>query len=147
MDKKTTGELRKLLNGIKDGEELENFINNEIPPQGSISFHDYFNSYLEEKHLEKPKIIQASGINRTYAYQILKGEKNPSRDKVLALALAANMDLNDINQCLKLAGMNELYEKSRKDAIIIFALNKGNLSMSDLDELLFEMGEEPFSPL
>ena len=146
MDKNTTSELHQILKKIKSGQELENYIKNELPPQDSMAFHVYYNAYLEHSHLEKAKVIQVSGISRTYAYQILQGEKNPSRDKVLALALAAGMDLKNINQCLKLAGMNALYEKVRKDAIILFALNK-KLSILEINELLYEMGEEPFISL
>ena len=146
MDKNTTSELHQILKKIKNGQELENYIKNELPPQDSMTFHVYYNSYLEQHQLEKAKIIQVSGISRTYAYQILQGEKNPSRDKILALTLAAGMDLKNINQCLKLAGMNALYEKVRKDAIILFALNK-KLKIMEINELLYEMGEEPFSPL
>lgn len=146
MDKNTTNELHQILKKIKNGQELENYIKNNLPPQDSMTFHAYYNSYLEQRHLEKAKVIQVSGISRTYAYQILQGEKNPSRDKILALSLAAGMDLKQINQCLKLAGMNELYEKVRKDAIILFALNKG-LNILEINELLYEMGEEPFISL
>lgn len=146
MDKRTTNELHQILKKITNGQELENYINNELPPQDSMTFHAYYNSYLEQCHPEKAKVIQVSGISRTYAYQILQGEKNPSRDKILALALAAGMDLKNINQCLKLAGMNELYEKVRKDAIILFSLNK-KLSILEINELLYEMGEEPFVSL
>lgn len=146
MDKKTTNELRQILKKVKDGHELENYINNQLPPQDSMTFHAYYNSYLEQHHLEKAKVIQISGISRTYAYQILQGEKNPSRNKILALALAAGMNLKNINHCLKLAGMNELYEKVRKDAIILFALDK-KLNLSEINELLYEMNEEPFVSL
>ena len=146
MDKNTTSELHKILKKIKNGQELENYIKNELPPQDSMTFHAYYNSYLERHRLEKAKVIQVSGISRTYAYQILQGEKNPSRDKVLALTLAAGMDLKNINQCLKLAGMNALYEKVRKDAIILFALNR-ELGILEINELLYEMGEEPFISL
>lgn len=142
MDKKTTGELHQILKKIKNGKELENYINNELPPQDSMTFHAFYNSYLEQHNLEKAKVIQVSGISRTYAYQILQGEKNPSRDKILALTLAAEMDLANINQCLKLAGMNELYEKVRKDAIIIFAINR-NFDIMEINELLYDMNEEP----
>lgn len=146
MDKKTTSELHQILKKVKNDQELENYIKNELPPQDSMTFHACYNSYLEQHHLEKAKVIEDSGISRTYAYQILQGEKNPSRDKILALTLAAGMDLKNINQCLKRAGMNALYEKVTKDAIILFALNK-KLSISDINELLYEMGEEPFIPL
>ena len=146
MDKNTTGELRQILKKVRNDQELENYIKNELPSQDKMTFHVYYNSYLEQYHLEKARVIQDSGVSRTYAYQILQGEKNPSRDKVLALALAAEMDLKNINQCLKLAGMNELYEKVAKDAIILFALNK-KLNIFEVNELLYEMGEEPFISL
>ena len=146
MDRKTTNELHQILKQIKSGEELENYIKNELPPQDSMTFHAYYNSYLEQCHLEKAKVIQISGISRTYAYQILQGEKNPSRNKILALTLAAGMDLKKINHSLKLAGMNELYGKVRKDAIILFALDK-KLNLAEINELLYEMNEEPLISL
>lgn len=42
---------------------------------------------LEEKNINKSKCIEASGLDRTYAYQIFSGIKTPSRDKLLALCL------------------------------------------------------------
>jgi hypothetical protein len=42
---------------------------------------------------------------------------------------------------LKLAEKSQLYVKNKRDAIIIFALNK-KLSMIELNELLFEEGCE-----
>lgn len=145
MDERTTSELVRVLKNIRNAEELEKYTKEEIQGQAD-AFYTYFNSYLEKKKISKAEVIQKSGIARTYGYQILQGERCPSRDKVLALALAAGMDKKEVNRCLKIAGMNELYPKVRRDAIILFALDK-SLGMLDLDELLYEMGEPTFSTL
>lgn len=143
MDEKTTNELMRVLSHVRNAEELEKYTKEEIQEK-ALDFYEYFDEYIEKNKLSKAELIQKSGIARTYGYQILQGERSPSRDKILALTLAAGMDKKEVNRCLKIAGMNELYPKVRKDAIILFALEK-SLGILDIDELLFEMGEPTFS--
>ena len=69
-------------------------------------------------------MIRASLIQRNYAYQILNGTKNPGRDKVLALCIAAHMNYEETQRALALADLGKLYPRRKKDSIIIFALKQ-----------------------
>ena len=77
----------------------------------------------------------------TFGYQIFKGTRKASRNKVLQLAFAMRLNLRETDRLLQAAGVNELYCKDRRDAIIIFAVQKG-YSLQKADEELYRFGEE-----
>ena len=83
----------------------------------------------------------AAGLNDTFGYQIFKGTRKASRDKVLQLAFAMHLGLRETDRLLQAAGANELYCKNRRDAIIIFAVQKG-YTLQKANEELYRFGEE-----
>lgn len=90
----------------------------------------------------KNTAINNSALNQIYGYQIFDGKrKKPSRNKLIQLIFGMGLDITDSQRLLKIAGVNELYPRVKRDSIIIFALNK-KISLSECDELLFELGEE-----
>lgn len=100
----------------------------------------YLNELLAAKGLKRSEVVRAAGINETFGYQIFKGQRNPSRDKVLQLAFAMRCSLIETNRLLQAAGVNELYCKDRRDAIILFCIDRG-LSLQETDEELYRFGE------
>lgn len=106
-----------------------------------IPFTDYIHQLLAEKHLDKAEIIAESQIPRTYAYQIFQGTKQAGRDKILQLAFAMKLDLEETNRMLTVANHAHLYAKKQRDAIIIFALSN-SYSLMEVNELLDELNHE-----
>lgn len=102
------------------------------------------NDLLEEKNLTRIDVIRAAGLNETFGYQIFKGQRNPSRNKVLQIAFAMHLNLRETNRLLRAAGANDLYCKNRRDAIVIFCLDKG-YTLHKTDEELYRFGEETLS--
>jgi DNA-binding phage protein len=141
MQDKKTVELLGILSEIKTDEELESFFEENPITASSISLHDYLNEIITIKNLSKSHIISNSGLNRIYAYQILQGSKQPTRDKVIALCMGIKMDLSQIQRALTIAGLGILYPKNKRDAIIMFAVNKG-IGIMDTNELLYGMGAD-----
>lgn len=137
----TTEELLKILQKSRTRAELDTYTS-QLPEQcGFSSFAEYLFSYLREHDIVESDLIRASQIQRNYAYQVLNGTKNPGRDKVLALCLAAQMNYEETQRALALANLGKLYPRKHKDSIVIFALEQ-NLSVQQTNELLFESGEE-----
>lgn len=99
---------------------------------------------LEEKGLARIDVVREAGLNETFGYQIFKGQRNPSRNKVLQIAFAMHLDLRETNRLLRAAGVNDLYCKNRRDAIVIFCLDKG-YTLRKTDEELYRFGEETLS--
>lgn len=115
----TTIELLKILNENKDISIDELLL--KIP---DLHFTDYIETLLEDKKMSKSVLIERSTLDRNYAYQILNGTKNPSQDKIIMLALALQLDLHDTNNLLTLSSNKVLYPKIKRDALIIYCLNK-----------------------
>lgn len=138
----TTDELLKILHSTTSVAEWNEY--NETLSENSryVSLSDYFCGYLRSHNILESNLIRASLIQRNYAYQILNGTKNPGRDKVLALCIAAEMNYDDTQRALALADVGKLYPRRKKDSIIIFALQQ-HLSVQQANELLYEEGEEP----
>ena len=61
---------------------------------------------------------------------------------MLQLAFAMHLGLRETDRLLQAAGANELYCKNRRDAIIIFAVQKGMNSSKKANEELYRFGEE-----
>ena len=108
---------------------------------GHRSLSAYLNQLLEEKGLRRADVVRAANLNETFGYQIFKGQRSPSRDKVLQLAFALRCDLTETNRLLKAAGANELYCKDRRDAIILFCIDHG-WELQRANEELYRFGEE-----
>lgn len=138
----TTDELLKQLRSSRSVKELSEYTNSLSEQNGYASLAEYLHAYLHTHNMQESELIRASQIQRNYAYQILNGTKNPGRDKVLALCLAAQMSYDETQRALCLADLGKLYPRRKKDSIIIFALEK-KLSVQQTNELLYEEGEVP----
>lgn len=143
MDPKTSGELSHILNSIHSMHSLDSYVS-DLPDLRDTHFAEYFSSLPEVKGLTNRQLIDRSGIERTYFYQIMNGTRQPGRDKVLLLSLAAKLTLEETQRSLKICNLGILYVRRRRDAILIFALNR-HLKVSDTQELLLNFGEEPLT--
>lgn len=137
---KSTGELftelkkEKNLNGWRTNNRDE-FI---------LPLCEYLEKLLTEKNLTKQEVIEGSGLNREYVYHIFSGKrKNPSRAKILALAIAMGLDLDEIQYLLRYAQHGVLYPRNQWDAVIISAVEQ-KLSVMQTNELLHNLGETLF---
>lgn len=129
----------ELLGELLSAPNPESFIANAKTSKRSLS--EYLQQLLSEKGLERSKVVREAGLNDTFGYQIFKGTRKASRDKVLQLAFAMRLNLREMDRLLQAAGANELYCKNRRDAIIIFAVQKG-YSLQKVNEELYRFGEE-----
>ncbi|MBS5450067.1 MAG: XRE family transcriptional regulator [Coriobacteriia bacterium] len=100
----------------------------------------YLQELLEEKRLQRSQVVRMANLNETFGYQIFTGARNPSRDKVLQIAFAMALTLRETNRALCAAGVSELYCKDRRDAIIIFCLDRA-CSLQKVNEELYRFGE------
>ena len=93
----------------------------------------------KQKGMSIADMQKKSCIDRTYIYQIMDGSKKPGRDKIIAMAVACKMTLPECQRALEIAQEGILYAKSRRDSLIIYAINK-KLTIMELNALLEEHG-------
>ena len=135
---KNTGDL---FTELKDDKNLNGYLrrNQEefVMPLG-----EYLEKLLAQKNLTKKEVIERSDLNREYVYHIFSGlKKNPSRPKILAIAIAMELDLDEIQYLLRYAGFGLLYPRNQWDAIIISAVEQ-KFTVAQTNELLYRLGEK-----
>lgn len=128
----------ELLDELLSTSDLEGYLERYEPGRRTLS--EYLNQLLAEKGLERSRVVRMANLNDTFGYQIFQGTRNPSRDKVLQIAFAMALSLRETNRALTAAGVSELYCKDRRDAIIIFCLDRG-CSLQKVNEELYRFGE------
>ena len=109
-----------------------NFNQNEF----LIPLNQYLQLLLEDKGLTKLDVIHQSQIDRHYAYHIFSGTKqNPSRNKVLALANAMCLNLDETQALLLHSRHCQFCPRSLADSIIISAIHQ-RLDVTQTNALL-----------
>lgn len=138
--------------GRRDGEPLTEELLAELlaapDPAVFTDAHDlahrdlatYLNELLLVKGRRRVEVVRAAELNETFGYQIFKGQRGAGRDTVLRLAIALGCNLVETRRLLQAAGVNELYCKDRRDAIIIFCIDRG-YSLRRVDDELYRLGE------
>ena len=134
---KNTGDLFAELKNEHDPQNFRERNQDEF----ALPLHEYLSSLLAEKNLDKSEVIAASQLNNSYAYHIFSGiRKNPSRSKILALAIAMGLNLDEVQYLLRYAKQSPLYPRNPWDSTIIFAVEQ-KLSVMETNELLHRLGE------
>ncbi len=131
----------ELLNEIRSTNEIQKFIDSNSEEFTSEPLHKLLCEMIKNKGLKKSDVVRRSGLNRVYTYQILQGRRLPSRDKLIALCFGLRITLDETNDVLKYAGFAQLYARSKRDSLIIFAINSKK-SIFVVNELLFDNGFE-----
>lgn len=135
-----TKSTKELLNELKASQNLESYLKDNDASFSNVSLSEHLASLLKEKHISKNRVIELSGLNQTYGYEIFSGKKNPSRDKVLLIGVAFSLTIDEIQRLLTIAGVDVLYPRRQRDSVIGFGLKKG-LSPMQINELLYDLGE------
>ena len=144
MDESTTRKLSEVLSKITDENDMKEFMEQPKVSDFYSSPIDYFRSLPNVKTMTDSELINSSGIEKSYYYQILKETRKPSRDKVLRLCIGAGLNLRETTRMLELSGHATLYSKNRRDIIISVAINQ-HVSVIDTNILLDKYEEEPLS--
>jgi len=96
---------------------------------------------VENKGLKKSQVIKSAEMSEVYGYQIFSGVRVPERKKLLCLAVAMKLTIEECQQLLKCAGYSQLYVKLPFDSVVLYGLCK-QLSVMQINELLFSYGLE-----
>ncbi len=129
----------ELLSELLSSPSIDTFVDKGNVGERSLS--EYLQQLLTEKGLKQSAVVRDAGLNNTFGYQIFKGTRKASRNKVLQIAFAMGLSLRETDRLLQAAGANDLYCKNRRDAIIIFSIKNG-YSLQKTEEELYRFGEE-----
>ena len=127
-----------MLQELFDTDSVARFIKRNQEHMLKSPFHEYLESICKIRSVIPAQVIAKSGIERVYGYHIFKGDKKPSRDKVIQLAFGFEMGYEETQELLRAANKSPLHPKVKRDVVIIFALNK-SLTLGEVQNAMEEL--------
>lgn len=127
-----------LLKKIVNGKSLQRVLDSEAESFAEIPLSEYLRRLCEERDLVPEQVIKKAQIDRTYGHQLFNGTRNPSRDKLIQLAMGFGLSLEETQTLLKKAGKSMLYPKLKRDAACIYGISHG-MNVMELQELLLSV--------
>lgn len=130
----------EFMHEIKNTDDPANLLS--ARPMTELNLPDYLKYLLEKKGLVRKDVIKEARLNETYGWEIFSlPQKRPGKDKLVAIALAMGLNLEETRRLFWHAQVSFLYPKTKRGALIIFAIQK-EMTLTQADELLFENGCE-----
>lgn len=128
-----------LVSEIITGADISFYIDTNQDEFLEISLHEHLKNLLLKKQLKVSQVVERS-YKGDYIYQVFRGIKNPGRDIVLCIALAMELSLEETKLLLRIAHMELLDARNRRDSIIIFAVSR-KLTVPETNDILYEFNE------
>ncbi len=117
----------------------ENLIRSKRP------FTDYMRKKIREKGITQQNVFLAADLPERYGYKLISGEKRTDqRDTVLRICLAAEFQLEEVQEALMLYGMSPLHDRIPRDMAFIVAFSNRIYDIHDVDAILRENDLPPF---
>lgn len=135
----TTSQLLAIIKKSGQFSDVTNIFQEQTELPG---FCHYLYEIMDKHNMTAKDVIRKSGIERSYYYHILSGQKTPGRNILLRICFCISATLSETNQLLRLANHNPLYAKVHRDAALIFAIDK-KYTMQEANTLLIQAGEQP----
>ena len=112
------------------------------PMSSSIIPHKHLHSLIAQRGVALSQLIEQSGLNKPFIYQILAGERKPGRDTLIRIALCIKLPLEETQRLLALWKHPRLYPRIRRDAAVLYCMKQG-VSMNEASEYLSSIEEKP----
>lgn len=138
MYEKNTEEL---FNALKKDPDVEQFLANN-PQEFLTPLHVYLKKLLDDKKLTKKFLYTELNCQPAHIYHIFEGTKKPSRQRLVAISRAMNLNLDETQYLLRYGGYGILYPRNPWDAVVISSIEH-NLPVAEMNELLRQLGEIP----
>ncbi len=120
---------------MRKARDIDEYLDENQEYMLNQSLREHLNALLVQKGLLVADVARESQLDRKYVYQIFDGKKRPSRDKLIAIAFGLGLDEDETQRMLKVSGNKELYVRNKRDAVILFALQRKKTLMETNDLL------------
>ena len=138
----TTSEI--LHKHIKEARSFSDFWEQHKKQIILFPLSKYLCELLDKKGLKRSDVVVRTGLDKAYVYQIFAGQKKPSRDKLITIAFGMKLNEKETHHMLHLSGHRELWPKDERDALLLFAIQRG-MSLEQVHSELEHYGLDPLA--
>ena len=108
------------------------------------SFGEHLQQLINKKGLKNSEVYAAANISKQYFSKLLKNQVNPSKEKVLALAVGLRLNMDEAVDFLRLAGY-AFSPISQTDKVVEYFIRRRDFSVMKIDIVLYDYGLDPIS--
>ncbi|MBO4896840.1 MAG: helix-turn-helix transcriptional regulator [Clostridia bacterium] len=124
----------ELLKEIKTADNLQAFFDSHEKDFINFDAAGYLNDLLTVKNLAVSEVVKKSGVG-VYLYKVFNGERTPSRNILISIALGMNLSLEETQLLLRISKFAVLDARDKRDSIIIYGITHG-YDVFKLDDFL-----------
>ena len=125
-----------LMKRLQKAADLDSYLKeNEsclLPPDFCV----LLKTYCKQRKLLRTEVIAQAQIDRIYGHQLFNGTRRPSRDKTIQLAIGLSLTVEETQELLCSAGKNPLDPRQKRDAVILYGLQRGLPLLTVQDHLM-----------
>ena len=121
MNEKNTDTLQQELMSTNN---LDRFLTENDASFRDVPLQEAIQCIFDEKGMSKAQLAKQSGISEVYLHKLFSGRRFPSRSRLLCLCFGLGATVDEAQSLLQQARHAPLYSRDRRDAIIIFALDR-----------------------
>ena len=132
----------ELLNRLTQTNDINTFVDEYENEFMVLSCTELLNELLADKKLSLAEVVKRSGQS-DYVYKVFRGERKPSRDILIAIAVGMGLSVDQTQLLLRVSKLAALDPRDRRDSVIIYGL-KEELEIAKINDLLYELDEPTF---
>ena len=133
-------ETQELLNRLETEDDIALFFKENEGEFLTIDLRELLNELVAHKELKLSDIVRKSGQG-DYVYKVFNGDRKPSRDILIGMAIGMNLTFKETQFVLRIAKQAALDPRDKRDSILIYSINTG-LEYPKVNDLLSEMNEK-----
>ncbi len=133
-------DTRELMNRISRAEDVKSFIKKHENEFLDLTPLEYLRQILSESGMRLSDVAKRSGQGE-YVYKVFRGERKPSRDVLIAIAIGMRLEIDRIQMLMRISKLAPLDVRDKRDSIILYSINE-RLEINRINDLLYELNQE-----
>lgn len=129
-------DTKELLHKLSEATDIKEFLTEFEAEFHQMTCTEFINDVIAQRKLSVASIARRSG-HGDYVYKVINGERKPSRDVLIGIAVGMELSLEETQLLLRISRMAVLDPRDRRDSVIIYGLNE-RLTIDRLNDLLYE---------
>lgn len=103
------------------------------------SFGEYLQQMINKKGMKNSEVYTAANLTKQYFSKILNGKVMPSKNKILSLAIALHLNMDETIDFLRMSGY-AFSPFSKVDKVFEYFIRKEEYNILKIDIVLFDAG-------
>lgn len=103
------------------------------------TFAEYLQKLIYDKGMKNVEVYKRANLTKQYFSKILNGKVNPAKEKLLCIAVALRLNLDETINFLNMGGY-ALSPYSKTDLVFQYYITENNFDIIEIDITLYDLG-------